>query len=420
MVKLTDRTLHIALVAGEHSGDVLGADLMHRLQQACPNIRFSGIGGALMQQQGMQSFYPMDAITAIGFTEVLRKLPYLLRLRRHLAKKLLAVKPDLFISIDAPDFNLGLAMRMKQAGVPVVHYVSPTIWAWRKKRVHKIKKATDIVLCLYPFEVDIYRQQQHAALFVGHPLAHAIAMQSDKQAARIQLGLDVFAEAKKHPVMPASASHVISPRVTKPLITNPGVTEPHIIALLPGSRASEIKYLGQHFLEVARCCHAINSRLMFLIAAANQQCFVQIQTILQHPHLRQLPVRVCTGQSGLVLSASDVVLVASGTATLEAMLVKRPMTVAYRLHPFNYWLLSRMVQTEYVAQPNWLAGKKIVPEWLQQQANIKNLTESVMANLSMVHTPAEKDLIKTYTQIHQELRSAEISTAIPHILSLIK
>ena len=394
-----NQRLSVALVAGEHSGDMLGADLISVLKRQHPAIRCFGVGGALMQQEGLESVYPMDKLTAIGFTEALLKLPSLLLTRCWLAKYLIKQKPDLFISIDAPDFNLGLAKRLKQAGIKTIHYVSPTIWAWRKDRIHQIKRATDLVLCLYPFEPAIYQKHQHPALFVGHPLAHAITLKDhevqdmqDKNAARIELGV-------KH-----NAKHSGDSLNTK--------ADSPILALLPGSRATEIKHLGKLFFQVAYSCWQQNRQLGFVVSAANPSCFAKLEALRKDPVFNQMPIKIFTGQSQTLLRASDVVLVASGTATLETMLIKRPMTVAYKLNYLNYLLLRWLVKIPFMAQPNWLAGRAIVPEFLQNQATVENLSTSVMHNLSILGTKEEKDLMQVYHRIHQQLSAANLAEAV--------
>lgn len=370
----------VALVAGEASGDILGAGLMQALRTQHPDIEFIGVGGPLMQAQGLESFFPMERLAVMGLVEVLGRLRELLKRRKQLIEFLLAEQPDVFIGIDAPDFNLNIELKLRQQGIKTVHYVSPSVWAWRQKRVFKIKQACDLMLCLLPFEAQFYREHQVPVHFVGHPLADSIELEHDRNAARQQLQLDS----------------------TAPLV-----------ALMPGSRGGEVARLGALFLQTARLLHQRQPELRFVLPAANALRRVQLEALLAD--FADVPVTLLDGQSQLALQACDAVLIASGTATLEAMLFKRPMVVAYRLAGLTYRILKLMVKSRYFALPNLLAGEALVPEFIQHAATADNLTDAIEQQLLDGSVQTE-----CFLELHQQLRLDASSEAAKAVLALLQ
>jgi lipid-A-disaccharide synthase len=377
--------MHIALVAGELSGDLLGAGLMAALKSLYPQARFSGIGGPAMIGQGLQTLAPLDRLAVMGLVEVLRHLPELLRIRRQLCQRLLADPPAVFVGIDAPDFNLGLERRLRAGGVPTVHYVSPSVWAWRPWRVRKIARAVDLMLTLLPFEAAFYRDHEVPVRYVGHPLADAIPLRSDAVMARRSLKLDWPAEAR-------------------------------IVALLPGSRMGEVGRLGPLFLDTAVWLHARRPDLRFLIPAATPGLHA-VLAALRAERAPALPLSLLQGRSREALAAADVALLASGTATLEAMLLKRPMVVAYRVAPLTAWIARRLVTVAHFALPNLLAGRERVPELIQDAATVENLGPAVLRWLD--DATAREALVADFDSLHARLRrdaSQQAAAAIAELL----
>ena len=323
--------LRIALVAGEASGDILGAGLMRALKAQHPAVEFIGVGGPLMQAEGLTSYFPMERLSVMGLVEVLGRLRELLARRKLLIQTLIEEKPDVFIGIDAPDFTLNIELKLRQAGIKTVHYVSPSVWAWRQKRVLKIREGCDLMLTLLPFEARFYEEKGVPVRFVGHTLADTIPLQADRAAARAELGLP----------------------------------DGPLVALMPGSRGGEVGRLASVFFEAAERLQALKPGVRFVLPCASPQRRAQIETLLEG---RTLPLTLLDGQSHLALAACDAVLIASGTATLEALLYKRPMVVAYRLAPLTFWILKRMVKSPYISLPNLLAQRLLVPELLQDDA----------------------------------------------------
>ncbi|QIB66697.1 lipid-A-disaccharide synthase [Kineobactrum salinum] len=334
--------MRIGILAGEPSGDILGSRLLAALRQRYPQLQVEGIGGPLMQAQGLDSLFPMERLSVMGFVEPLKRLPELLRIRRSLYRHFRAHPPDLFIGIDSPDFVLTLERRLRAAGIATAHLVSPSVWAWRRGRIHGIGRAVDRMLCLFPFEPDIYHQHGIAAEFVGHPLADEIPAEVDHGAARIGLGL---------------------------------APQGRVLALLPGSRGGEVGLLAPLFLDCARRLAAADPQLSFVLPAASEARMAQLQALLSH--YPDLPLTVVAGQSREVMAAADAVLLASGTATLEALLLKRPMVVAYRMAPLSWALVSRLVRTPFAALPNILAGRELVPELIQDAATVDALVAAM-------------------------------------------
>ena len=331
--------MRVALVAGEASGDILGAGLMQALKAQYPQIEFIGVGGPLMQAQGLNSYFPMERLSVMGLVEVLGRLPELLSRRKRLINTLIAAKPDVFIGIDAPDFNLTLELKLRQAGIKTVQYVSPSVWAWRQKRVLKIREACDLMLTLFPFEAQFYQDHQVPVRFVGHPLADTIPQQADRAAAREALNL-----AQDQPV----------------------------VALMPGSRGGEVSRLGSLFLDAAVRLRTLRPGIQFVLPCSSPERRAQIEQMLVG---RDLPLILLNGRSHEALAASDAVLIASGTATLEALLYKRPMVVAYKVAPLTYRILKRLVTSAYISLPNLLAERLLVPEMIQDAATPEALAQ---------------------------------------------
>lgn len=333
-----------AIVAGEASGDILGANLIRALKQLFPDAIFEGIGGPQMQAESFKSLYEMDRLSVMGLVEPLKRLPELLRIRRNIVRRYSNNRPAVFIGIDSPDFNSGIEQRLHRAGVKTVHYVSPSVWAWRQGRIKKIKKSVDLMLTLLPFEADFYRQHQVPVCFVGHPLAQQFGDKPDKNSACTELGLD--------PQRP-------------------------VLCIMPGSRSSEVELLANLFLDAAEVVRQTwNADIQLVIPAANQARYQQVEEILGHrPNLNILLLQQ---QSHLAMEAADVVLLASGTTALEAMLLKKPMVVSYRFGAWTYKLLSRLIKTPYASIPNLLANKMLVPELIQDDASVDNLSAAVI------------------------------------------
>ena len=332
--------LCVALVAGEASGDILGSGLMRALKARHPGVRFIGVGGPLMEAEGLQSYFPMERLAVMGLVEVLGRLRELLKRRKLLIQTLIDEKPDVFIGIDAPDFTLNIELKLRQVGIKTVHYVSPSVWAWRQKRVLKIREGCDLMLTLLPFEARFYEEQGVPVRFVGHPLADTIPLETDRPAARAALGLG----------------------------------DGPVVALMPGSRGGEVGRLGALFLDAAERLQQQVPGVHFVLPCANAARRAQVEQMLEG---RQLPLTLLDGQSHQALAACDAVLIASGTATLEALLYKRPMVVAYRLAPLTYWILKRLVKSPYISLPNLLAERLLVPELIQDAATPDALAQTL-------------------------------------------
>ncbi len=371
--------LKVALVAGEASGDILGAGLMQAIRNHCPQVEFIGVGGPLMEAQGLQSYFPMERLAIMGLVEVLGRLPELLSRRKRLVATLKQQQPDVFIGIDAPDFNLTIELQLREAGIKTVHYVSPSVWAWRQKRVLKIRQGCDLMLTLLPFEAQFYQDNQVPVLFVGHPLADSVAMHNDPLPAREQLGLPVDAQ---------------------------------VVALLPGSRGGEVVKLGALFVDTARYLLAEKPQLRFIIPAANQARREQLAAILAEAP--NLPIEILDGQSQTALQACDAVLIASGTATLEAMLFKKPMVVAYKLAPLSHWLLKKMVKSPYISLPNLLAAEMLVPEFIQDAATPEALGQALLAQLNDGSQQTQR-----FAELHESLRCDASQRAAQGVLQLL-
>ena len=363
--------LRFMLVAGEASGDALGAGLVEELRRRFPDARFAGIGGDAMRAAGVETWHDASELAVMGLFEVLRHLPRLLKLRREFRERALAWEPDVLVGIDAPDFNLGVERWFKQRGVPTVHYVSPSVWAWREKRAEKIGASADRVLCLFPMEPAIYARHGVDARFVGHPMADAMPLHPDRAAARSQLGL------------PQGAP---------------------VLAVLPGSRLGEIERLGEVFFEAAWRVSEAMPALHVVVPAANERCRALLQAQLSRSALPVLQSHLLEGQARAAMAAADVVLLASGTATLEAMLSKRPMVVGYRVSPLTYRIVRALglLKVDRYALPNVLAGKDLAPELIQDECTPDRLAEAV---LHWFRAPeAVAALEPEYLALHEQLR----------------
>ncbi|MBM7059837.1 lipid-A-disaccharide synthase [Pseudomonas sp. UL073] len=373
------RPQRIALVAGEASGDILGAGLMQALKQQRPDIEFIGVGGPLMQAEGLQPYFPMERLAVMGLVEVLGRLPELLSRRKRLVQTLIAAQPDVFIGIDAPDFNLGLEFKLRRAGIKTVHYVSPSVWAWRQKRVLKIRDACDLMLTLFPFEAQFYTEHGVPVRFVGHSLADTIPLEADRAAARAELDLP--------PVGP-------------------------VVALMPGSRGGEVAKLGSLFLDAAQRLRELRPGIRFVLPCASAERRAQLEALLAG---RDLPLSLLDGRSHTALAACDAVLIASGTATLEALLYKRPMVVAYKLAPLTYRILRRLVKSPYISLPNLLAQRLLVPELIQDAATPEALAQTLLPLLDNGVAQTEG-----FDAIHRTLRQGASQSAATGVLALLE
>ncbi len=359
----------IAIVAGESSGDILGAGLIRELKKANRNVVIEGIGGPLMVKEGCESLFPMDKLAVMGIVPILKRLPELLKIRKQLAKRWKTNKPDLFIGIDAPEFNIGLALKLKSADVKTVHYVSPSVWAWRPKRIVKIKKAVDLMLCLFPFEQKIYDKHFIDNTCVGHTLADEIPLYTDKTEAKRTLGLE---ENSRY------------------------------ICVMPGSRGSEIKFLAQDFLKSLKLVNRFYPDIKFVAPMANDLRKEQFQQAIKQEN--ELPeIQLIDGQSRVAMAASDLILMASGTATLEGMLIKRPMVVAYKFGELSYRIYKKLLIIDNYSIPNLLTGETLIPEAVQHECTPDALFSEIRAWLDADPQRWEYTLLK-FMEWHQKLR----------------
>lgn len=376
----------IAIIAGEPSGDILGARLIQSLKAHFPDAQFEGIAGKEMQAAGCESLFPLESLSHMGLVEVLKVLPELLKIRRALVKRWTENPPDLFIGVDAPDFNLPVAKRLKKAGVKTVHYVSPSIWAWREKRVKKLQGHLDLMLTLFPFEVDFYKKHGIQAEFVGHPLADEITWDGDRDVARKQLALSQ----------------------TKPLL-----------AILPGSREGEIHRLLPDFLQAAQLLHSTHPELQFAIPAVHEKAQQLIESLKQQ-YAANVPITVIQGQSRTLMQASDYILLASGTAVLEGMLSGRLMVAAYRVNALTAWIIRtfNLLKVKYVTLPNNLANEYLVEEFLQEEATGENLAKAVER---LIQLPDEQHTyrLQRFHSIQQQLKQQASDNAAQAIVQYL-
>ncbi len=376
--------LTIGLVAGETSGDILGAGLIRALKKHHPDARFVGVAGPLMQAEGCEAWYEMEELAVMGVVEVLERLPRLLKIRKDLTQRFAALKPDVFVGIDAPDFNITLEGRLKQRGIRTIHYVSPSVWAWRQKRVFKIGKATDMVLAFLPFEKAFYDKFNVPCRFIGHTMADSMPLLPDKQAARIVLGI------------PADV---------------------HCLALLPGSRQAEVEMLSADFLKTALQLRQTYPDLHIVVPLVNAKRREQFERI-KAEIAPDLPAHLLDGQARNAMIASDAALLASGTAALECMLAKCPMVVGYRMKPFTYWIAERLVKTPYVSLPNLLAGREIVTELLQTECVPEKLSAALLPLLA--GGEKSQQLQNTFLALHQSIRCDADEQAAQAVMELAK
>jgi len=374
--------IHIGIVVGEASGDILGAALMAELRKIYPDAEFSGIGGPRMLGLGFHSYFPQDRLAVMGLIEPLKRLPELLRIRKFLREHFIANPPAVFIGIDSPDFNISLECSLKECGIKTVHYVSPSVWAWRQKRVFKIAKSVDLMLTLLPFEAAFYEEHNVPVEFVGHHLADEIPEHVDKFQARRELGIPEHAR---------------------------------VVALLPGSRASEVERMGKVFMHAAVFCLEQDPGLLFYIPAANSDRYRQLHHQLND--YVDFPIQLFNGNSHKVMAAADVLLLASGTVTLEALLLKKPMVVTYKMAPLTFKILSWLVKTPYISLPNLLANKLLVPELLQDDATPEKLSAVIM---NYFENPEETQVLcNTFADMHGILKRNASERAATAIAKLI-
>ncbi|MDT8428644.1 MAG: lipid-A-disaccharide synthase [Pseudomonadales bacterium] len=381
------KPLRIGIIAGEVSGDTLGAGLMRAIQHRHPDVVFEGIGGPKMIACGFNSLFSMERLSVMGFVEPLARLPELLRIKKQLETRFFHDPPDVFIGIDSPGFNLRIEQSLHDRGIATVHYVSPSVWAWGEKRIHKIARAVDLMLVLFPFETAIYEQHDIAVCFVGHPLG------------------DLQDPAADISQQQADARQALG-------ITGQG----RVLALMPGSRRDEVNRLGSIFIATAKACRQEMPDLQFVLPCANTERLQQVRQLLSENQLED-GIHVFAGNSQLAMQAADLVLLASGTATLEAMLLKKPMVVCYRLAPLTWMLASRMVKVPYVSLPNLLAGERLVPEFLQHQVQVPLLKSQIC---TLLDARAERDrLAIKFTRIHEKIRCNAEEKAATAVLGLI-
>jgi len=374
----------VGIVVGENSGDLLGAGLLKALKQRFPDCLFEGVGGPRMLEEGFTSLYQMERLAVMGFVDPLKRLPELLAMRKGLINHFLQSPPDVFIGIDAPDFNLTIEEKLRSNSIPTVHYVSPSVWAWRQGRIKKIARAVDLMLTLFPFEARFYRENRVKVACVGHTLADQIPMRVDTEEARRSLGLSTAAGER-------------------------------VVAVLPGSRASEIKYLGRLFLQAANLCAEREPSLRFIIAAASEQRKAEIENCLgEFPNLA---VQIFLKKSHEVMASADVILLASGTTTLEAMLLKKPMVICYKLAGWVFAIVKRIVKVGHVGLPNLLAGKSVVPELLQERATAENMASQI---LNYLDNPQQVEALQQeFEKIHSDLKKNADNAAADAICALL-
>jgi len=371
----------IALCAGEASGDLLGAHLIEAVRVRCPQARFTGIGGARMAKLGFESLYDQEKLAVRGFAEVVKRLPEILKIRKGLTADMLRLRPDVFVGIDAPDFNLAVEGRLKAAGIATVHYVSPSVWAWRRERVNSIVKQANRVLCLFPMEPQLYRDAGGRAEFVGHPMAQTLPLDADRAAARAKMKLD--------PQTP-------------------------VFALLPGSRVSEIDYMAPVFFQTAALVLQRLPAARFLLPVATHATRVRLLEILAKDAYKRLPIQLMTTHTDLACTAADAVLVTSGTATLEVALCKRPMVISYKISPLTYAYVKRKIKVPHVGLPNILLGREAVPELLQSKAKPALLADAL---IKWYESPeAVAALENDFRELHLTLKQDTAALAAQNVL----
>ena len=379
---MTDKQLTIALVAGETSGDILGAGLIRTLKKHHPNIKFIGIAGPRMQAEGCQAWYEMEELSVMGIVEVLGRLRRILAIRRDITKRLIDLKPDVFIGIDAPDFNLSLEGKLKQAGIKTIHYVSPSVWAWKQKRVFKIKRNTNLILAFLPFEKAFYDKFDVPCRFIGHKMADDIPLEPDQTAMRQQLGIPVDCQC---------------------------------LALLPGSRHAEVTLLSEPFLKTAQLLRDKFPDLHIVVPLVNGKRRAEFEQI-KAEIAPKLNLQLLDGHAREAMIASNAAILASGTVALECMLAKCPMVVGYKMKAFTFWLAKKLIKTPYVSLPNILAGKEIVPELLQHDCTPENIANHVLPFLEGDNT----ELKATFLALHKQIRCNADEQAAQAVLDVLE
>ncbi|MCX7167224.1 MAG: lipid-A-disaccharide synthase [Rhodocyclales bacterium] len=377
--------VRIAMVAGEASSDQLAAHLITALKQHLPDAQFYGIGGPKMQREGFESLWPAEILAVRGYAEVLRHYRTITSMRRGLLRRLLKDRPDIFIGVDGSDFNLWLEKRLKHDGIPTIHFVSPSIWAWRRNRMNKIVQSVSHILALYPFEPELYRNTAVKCSYVGHPLADLIPLEIDQRVVRERLGV-----AADRPV----------------------------IALLPGSRQAELHFMAETFVETAKLLLGRYPTLQFLVPLVSRETRLQFETALWKLKADELPFTLMFGHAAEAVAASDAALVASGTATLETALVGRPMVIAYKMSPWSWRLMRGMRYLPWVGLPNILAGRYVVPEFLQDEATPENLAQA-LGNL-LVDRQARAGIARVFDSIHRLLRQDTAQKAADAVLPYLQ
>ena len=378
----------IAIIAGEVSGDILGAGLIHALKARYPHAKFIGIGGERMIAEGFETLFDMEELSVMGLVEVLKHLPRLLKIRRSIIEQLSALKPDIFIGIDAPDFNLDVELKLKQQGIKTIHYVSPSVWAWRQKRVYKIAAATNLVLAFLPFEKAFYDRFNVPCRFIGHTMADAIPLKPNREEACQLLNLD---------------------------------STQRYVAMLVGSRGSEVEFLSEPFLQTAQLLHQRYPDVKFLVPLINQKRRQQFEQIKQRV-APELDMILLDGNARAAMIAAEATLLASGTAALEAMLCKSPMVVGYRMKPFTYFLAKRLVKTQYISLPNLLADEMLVPELIQEDCNPTNLAEKLSQYLSEDKSAVQNRhvLLQRFVELHQRIQCNADQQAAQAVIDLLE
>jgi lipid-A-disaccharide synthase len=366
----------IAMVAGEASSDQLAARLMRSIRQQIPDVQFIGIGGAKMQKEGLDAWWSADELSVRGIVEVLRRYRRIAGIRSQLLKRLIQEKPDVFVGVDGYDFNMWIESRLKRKGIPTIHYVSPSIWAWRRNRIKTIAKSTSHVLALYPFEPELYEGTQTRCAYVGHPLADEIQVGISQQKVREQL--EIAADIP-------------------------------VVALLPGSRPAELEFMAEAFIQAAILLHKKFPEIRFLVPLISRETRQQFEATLWRLGARELPIHLMFGHAQEAVAASDVVLLASGTATLETALIGRPMVVAYKMSTWTWRIMKRMRYTPWVALPNVLSRAFVVPEFLQDDANPENLSQA-LANL-LADKKSQVRIRNSFSALHSTLRQGAADRA---------
>ena len=379
---MTDKPLIIALVAGETSGDILGAGLIRALKKHHPNIKFVGIAGPQMQAEGCQAWYEMEELSVMGIVEVLGRLRRILAIRRDITKLLIDLKPDVFIGIDAPDFNLSLEGKLKQTGIKTIHYVSPSVWAWKQKRVFKIKRNTNLILAFLPFEKAFYDKFDVPCRFIGHKMADDIPLEPDQTAMRQQLNIPVDCQC---------------------------------LALLPGSRHAEVTLLSEPFLKAAQLLRDKFPDLHIVVPLVNGKRRAEFEQI-KAEIAPELKLQLLDGHAREAMIASNAAILASGTVALECMLAKCPMVVGYKMKAFTFWLAKKLIKTPYVSLPNILAGKEIVPELLQHDCTPENIANHIVPLLKSDNS----ELKATFLALHKQIRCNADEQAAQAVLDVLK